>query len=457
LKVVSAVLADDQAAIATGLRDRFQNHPERTDFYIDLIKKHVALGGKPAAGGGQQPDGSRREGWTGNPCYHAALMPVSIRSMEHFELKFPREAYNAAVLRFADFGLELLGGKPFDLEKFRTELEAEWPSRTVPTIPLMLHAYTLKPDKNYVRVAKMIFDDHLKLIERNPHGYFPAWSYTPGADKYDTVYNPVAYERGLTSFWSEHMLDVIGRDAATRFTAAQARWFIVSGQISDTFETDNVTAIRACTHGGHTGLRNQIGIYLHDDFAFYRGLVGELVHWAAATRPPVGRMPSAGTDPFRKLELSNAGSSMVRWALDIRPGSRRLESKIERLPSDGFRVKLWNRLPKARPTVIVRSDEIGRKETGEVLHVALMGPAYREPVEVEVKSGGAVQYFKVSRAVGLKFFPANLAADLPKDAKFELRRFGPDGEWKTLGDSLRSEGGAVEWQAEPGEYELRKR
>src|SRR6185369_9724086 len=97
------------------------------------------------------------------------------------------------------------------------------------------------------------------------------------------------------------------------------------------------------------------------------------------------------------LELSNAGSSMVRWALDIRPGSRWLESKIERLPSDGFRVKAWNRLPKARPTVTVRSDEIGRKGTGEVLRIELQGPAFREPAEVEVKSGGAVHSFQVSR------------------------------------------------------------
>src|SRR5262249_22775222 len=178
LKVVSAVLADNSAAIQTALRDRFQNHPERTDFYIDLMKKNVAAGGKPASGGGQQPDGTRREGWTGNPCYHAALMPVSIRTLEHFDLKFPREAYNQAIVRYADFGLELLGGTPVVFNRFRKEPEAEGPSRTVPTIPLMLHAYTLKSDERYARVAKMIFDDHLRLIERNPHGYFPAWSYT---------------------------------------------------------------------------------------------------------------------------------------------------------------------------------------------------------------------------------------------------------------------------------------
>ena len=54
-------------------------------------------------------------------------------------------------------------------------------------------------------------------------------------------------------------------------------------RLLDTFEIDNPTAIRATAHGGHTELRNQIGIYLHDDFAFYRGLVADLVAWSAAS------------------------------------------------------------------------------------------------------------------------------------------------------------------------------
>jgi hypothetical protein len=71
------------------------------------------------------------------------------------------------------------------------------------------------------------------------------------------------------------MLDrMIGAGEAARFVAAQARWFVFSGQLLDTLETDNATAVRASTHGGHTGIRNQIGIYLYDDFAFYRGLLG---------------------------------------------------------------------------------------------------------------------------------------------------------------------------------------
>jgi hypothetical protein len=456
LKVVAAVIADDPAAIDKALRDRFQNHTERTDFYIDIIRRSVARGIKPSAGGGQQPDGSRLEGWTGNPCYHAALMPVSVRTMEYFDLRAPLEEYRRACVRYADFGLELLGGTPFDLEKFRTNLEAEWPSRCVPTIPLMLHAWSLEKDNRYADTAKVLFDDLMRLVERNPQGYFPAWSWTPQADKYDTVYNPVAYERGITSFWSEKMLDLIGRDTAARFVAAQARWFVYSGQISDTFETDNVTAIRACNHGGHTSLRNQIGIYLYDDFYFYRGLVGELIEWSAATRPESGRVLSAGTGPYRKLELSNAGSSMIRWALDIAPGSRWFESKVERLPPTGFRLRVWNRRPKSQPTAVVRSEEVGLKAGDEVLRATAVTPAYRQPIQIEVLPGTDKIVLKIDKQATLCIDLEALHGVRPAGKKQTLARRQPDGQMQLLENGVTWTPTSVEWQADPGEYEIRR-
>src|SRR5262249_60086358 len=118
-------------------------------------------------------------------------------------------------------------------------------------------------------------------------------------------------------------------------------------------EIDNVTAIRGSTHGAHTNLRNQIGIYLYDDFAFYRGLVADLIAWSAATTQVPDPGDDSGTGAYRSLELSNASSSMLRWALGIRPGSRWLETHLERLPGDGFRLKAWNRRPRATPTVSV--------------------------------------------------------------------------------------------------------
>src|SRR5262249_10206305 len=151
------------------------------------------------------------------------------------------------------------------------------------------------------------------------------------------------------------------------------------------------TAIRACTHGGHTGIRNQIGIYLYDDFPFYRGLVGDLATWSAATCQVPGPTDPRGTSAYRGLELSNAGSSMLRWALGIRPGGKWLESRVLRLPPlpalpplvgegevGGFRLQAWNRLPQAKPTVKVAAQDVGLPAKAEVLQVQLTGPAFRQ-------------------------------------------------------------------------------
>jgi hypothetical protein len=385
-------------------------------------------------------------------------MPCHVRVLEHFDVPFSREAHRQAILRYADFGLELLGGHPVDFERLRSTLEAEWPSRVVPTIPLMLHAYSLKPDENYARAARILFEDLVRLVERNPHGYFPVWTFNPQADKYDTVYNPVSYERGLTSLWSEEQLDLVGRDAASRFVAAQARWFVFSGQLLDTLEMDNATAIRACTHGGHTGLRNQIGIYLYDDFNFYRGLLGDLVAWSAATRPSPGRTPSPGTGPYRRLELSNAGSSMVRWALGIRPGGKWLESKVDRLADEkGFRLQAWNRLPKATPTMTLTAKDVGLSSEADVLQVQLSGPAFRQPAEFEVTGTAGALVLNVSRPAKVRLAYRVLRPDWLAGDRPVLERESPGGRAEAVGteSGVVWKDGQVEWQAKPGHYELR--
>src|SRR5262249_23025287 len=344
LKVVPALIANDPAAVKDALRTA-RDQVERTNFYINLIEDWVAHGGRPSAGGKVDPNGTRHEGWTGNACYHAALMPCYVRVLEHFEVPFRQKEYREAILRFADFTLEILstdppkaagGAKEINFERLNTTFQSEWPSSTVPVIPLMMHTRPLRSEEKYGKAVKVLFDDLMRLVEQNPHGYWPTWSFKPKADKFDTVYNPVGYERGITALWSEGQLDVIGRDTASRFVAAQARWFVFSGQLLDTLEIDNATAIRACTHGGHTRIRNQIGIYLYDDFDFYRGLLGDLVTWSAAACQVPGQPDAWAVGAYRSLELSNAGSSMLRWALDIRPGSKWLESKVERLPKEGF-------------------------------------------------------------------------------------------------------------------------
>lgn len=455
LRIVPAVLSENSAAIHEALRDRLQDVPARTDFYLQTIRKSVANGWKPAGGSKLLPDGTRNEGWTGNPCYHASLMPCYVRVLEHFDVSFDRDAYRQAILRYADFGLELLGGQPVDFDTFRANLEAEWPSRVVPTIPLMLHAHTLKPDDNYARAAKLLFDDLLRLVERNPHGYFPAWTFTPQADKYDTVYNPVSYERGIASFWADEQLPIIGREQASRFVAAQARWFVYSGQLLDTFEIDNATAIRACTHGGHTGVRNQIGIYLYDDFNFYRGLLGDLVTWSAASGPAPSRQLSMGTAPYRKLELSNAGSSMVRWALGIRPQGKAIESAVHPLPKqNGFRLEIWNRLTRSKPTIAVSAKDVGLQTDGEAAQVQLQGPAYRQPAEFEVIRQADKAIVKVTKAAKIRLAYQTLWPDWPLGAKPILRQQQSGDRAAVAIEGVVREDGGVEWSAMPGKYEL---
>jgi hypothetical protein len=455
LKIVPAALKNDPAAIKEILR-RSRDQADRTDYYINLIKRHVERGGKPSEGRRKDdPDGTPREGWTGNPCYHAALMPCLVRVLEHFELPFRQPEYRQAIIRYADFSLELLGGNPIDFDKLNATLQGEWPSRVVPLIPLVLHAYTLKPEEKYARAVKMLFADLMRLVERNPHGYWPAWTFNPKADKFDTVYNPVANERGIAAPWSEGLLDLIGRDAAARFVAAQVRWFVFSGQLLDTLETDNVTAIRASTHGGHTNIRNQIGIYLYDDFDFYRGLLGDLVSWSAAACQVPGSTDGSGTGAYRSLELSNGGSSMLRWALGIRPGSKWLESRVQRLGEKGFRLEAWNRSPEAKPTIQVAAKDVGLKADADVLDVQLTGPAYRQPAEFEVSWTGDVLLVKASKPAKVRLSYRVLRPDSPNEGKPVLQRRAAGRPAEVVSKDVIWEKSYVEWQAEPGEYELR--
>jgi hypothetical protein len=324
----------------------------------------------------------------------------------------------------------------------------------VPIIPLVLHAYTLKPEKKYARAAKVLFEDLMRLVERNPHGYWPTWTFNPKADPFDTVYNPVGYERGITAPWSEGLLDLIGRDRASRFVAAQARYLVAAGQLLDTLETDNATAIRASTHGGHTNIRNQIGIYLYDDFDFYRGLLGDLVSWSAAGCQVPGRPDASGTGAYRVLAMSNGGSSMLRWALGIRPGSKWLEAKVERLRPGGFRLRAWNRLPEAKPAVKVTGREVGLKAEAEVLRVQFQGPAFRQPAEFEVAWAADKVTVKVGKPAKVRLAYGVLTPGWPAKDQLELRRRRPGGPAEVVRADVLWEKDSVEWQATPGEYEL---
>src|SRR5204863_5842637 len=157
LKIVPALISGDKAAVREA-QGKTRDQVERTDFYINLIKDWVTRGGRPSAGGKVDPDGTRREGWTGNACYHAGLMPCYVRVLEHFEVPFRQKEYREAILRFADFTLEILSTDPpkaegsakeIDFDRLNATFQTEWPSRIVPVIQLVLHAYTLRPEKKY--------------------------------------------------------------------------------------------------------------------------------------------------------------------------------------------------------------------------------------------------------------------------------------------------------------------
>jgi hypothetical protein len=451
LKIVPAVLKDDKAAINEALR-RARDPVQRTDFYINLIRKHIELGGK-ASEGAKKP--GEREGWTGNPCYHAALMPCYVRVLEHFELLPDRQqAYRDAIVRYADFTLGILGGTPVDFDKLNATFRTEWPSRMVPVMPLMLHANTVKPDEKYVRAVKIQFQDLLRLVERNPHGYFPVWTWNPKADKYDTVYNPVSYERGIASLWPEGQAELVGREKAAHFVAAQARWFVYGGHLLDTLEMDNPTALRASTHGGHTMLRNQIGVYLYDDFDFYRGLVADLVTWSAASCQVPGPTDEYALGAYRSLELSNGGSPMLRWALGIQPGSKWQEAKVRRLPKDGFKLQTWNRLPQAKPDFNVAARNVGLKSDADVLQVKLNGAAFRQPAEFEVTGTDKMLSFKASKPAKIRLAYRVLRPEWPENAKLVLQRRRPGEAAELVKNDIVWEKDYVEWQATPGDYDL---
>lgn len=450
--IVAAMMANGDAASARNYLSRARNQAEKADFYIATIRDFVARGGKPAAGSHLDPDGVRREGFTGNPCYFAHLLPAYLRVFDFFELPYPKEQYRLALGRFADFTLEMLGGKPFDLQRWNTTLQEQWPSRVVPVIPLMIGAAADWPDQRYPKAATIIFDDLMRLVERNPHGYFPVWTFHPAADHWDTVYNPVSYSRGLASFWTEEKLDWIGRERASKFAAAQVRWMVFSGQLLDTLETDNVCAIRAATHHGHTNSRTQIALYLYDDFPFYRGLLGGIIDWSAATWQSPKPLFPAGTGPYRSLMIE---TPILRWAFDIRPGGKWLEHEVQPLPQQGgFKLLAWNRLADARPVVTLSGADVGLKTTDEALRVELAGPSYRAPAEFTFTRAGNKVMCKVSKPARIRLHYHVLWPDWPAGSKPAIRRLGTERAFENAVDSDSAEHDVLTWKAEPGEYEI---
>jgi hypothetical protein len=314
--VLPAALRDaDRTRVQNVLRES-ADPAEGAAAAIEMILKHEAAGGRPiegmTKGGG--------EGWHNNPAYFAVDVPVALRFMDHFHLhdlaRHDQTDYRDALLRWADFSLETLGGKPFEWECLRASIRDLWPNRVVMLVPLMLRAYDETGDEQYAQVARLVFDElFMSQVELNPHGYFWAWGSMPKrAEPFDLNYNIAAYDRGLIDFWSEGRQDVIGEERAASFAAAQARYLVSSGQLLDSLETDSMTAVQSQYPGGVPFAVGQAAMLLYDDYPFYRGLVGDLIRWSAIDDG--GTLENRrGRRNLYSMKIGNRGA--VFWAFGI--------------------------------------------------------------------------------------------------------------------------------------------
>ncbi|MBI4586478.1 MAG: hypothetical protein HY717_20905 [Planctomycetes bacterium] len=420
--------------------------------FIKTIQNHIAAGGNGVTG--RWTENPHGEGWESNPAYHSCGMPSSLRFLEHFDLlrfaKYQPPEYREALLGFADLSVKVMGGEPFDPEKFRASLHLCWPNRTVMLFPLVLHAYRIQTDERYAKAARILFDELMSMVDKNPHGYWAAWKFQPReAVIFDTVYNPTGCQRGITAFWAEGLLDLVGRERAGRFVAAQARYAVLSAQFLDTLEKDNMTGVFAYLHHAHPAFSAQIALYLYDDFPFYRGLAGELVRWMVAEGPGI---PDGYFSP------------LFRWTFLIGPGSGWYERKVE-ARAGFFRVRVRNQLPWAQCSFWVRSDEAGIQPPGRwVLWFQPQEPTFRLESLLEFTVEGEKLLLDVKKRARLRLyygvpFPGWLG---PEKLILTSRSSGdPNRTEEVTGGVEWSADGAgerfLEWEAKRGNYELKPR
>jgi hypothetical protein len=194
------------------------------------------------------------QGLMDNPAYSAVALPLYLRIQEHFGLDHRVKESREALVRWADDTLRLFGGEERDPEKFRAGYRSpsQGASRVVMLVPLMLRAYRETKDEKYAKLAVMIFDDIMVMVESNPKGYWDTAYFEPIEPRlFDSVYNCVTFGRGLTDFWAEGELNLIGQERASRLTASQARLLVYDAQLLDSFEMDSATAVAAHNHVGH--------------------------------------------------------------------------------------------------------------------------------------------------------------------------------------------------------------
>lgn len=316
-KVMPAVLSKTDRTNAGKVLQGCTDPMEVAADAMAMIRKHAATGGTPiegtSKGGG--------EGWHNNPAYAGVDVPVALRFMDHFQVfdlaKHRKEQYRKSLLAWADFSLEVLGNNPLNWDKLRASYRALWPNRVVMLVPLMLRAYRETNDESYARAAKLLFDDVLmSQVEKNPHGYFWAWGHSPKkAELFDPNYNVASCDRGMIDFWSEGQLAVIGKERATRFAAAQARYLAFSAQFLDTLEADSMTAVQSHFPGGIPSAIGQVPLLLYDDFQFYRGLVGDMIRWGVIDDGATLERREGRRNLYNTMKAGSRGA--VFWAYGI--------------------------------------------------------------------------------------------------------------------------------------------
>lgn len=451
LWIAPAVLNPDQTTLKAVLSEQRNRpnmgSPARTEDFIGRIQATVDLGGSPWHVARNSPIRKASkifcEGWENNPAYHACKMSAYVRFYDHFDLPHPEQEDRKAILRYADFTLKVLGGTPFDLDRMRSYWMASgYSNRSCMMIPLMLHAYTLTGVQEYARVAVTMFHDYMAIVEKNPHGYWNAWTFKPtGVTIYDPVYNPIGYGRGITSFWSDGMVDLIGREKASNFTAAQARYFVTAGLLSDSLETPRILATYTKGVGDNM---NQIGQYLWDDYPFYRGLLGDLVRWSAAAKPG-----------SRVISLDIDGGPGLRWALSIGKDTRWNEHHLRHLPGKGFTLSIRNSSPWKQPTLSLTGKDVGWEPAAqEAVWLRMEQPAYRVLAELTVTPSAEQLKVHVSHCMKLRLCYTSLFPRWTDATKLRLTPAAPSGAAKPLSDGVTWSDGTVAWDARPGDYVL---
>src|SRR5262249_41559982 len=112
--------------------------------------------------------------------------------------------------------------------------------------------------------------------------------------------------------------------------------------------------------------------------------------------------------------------------------------------------------PQARPTVKLTAKEVGLKSSAEVLRVQLNGPAYRLPAEFEVSWATDTISLKVSSPAKVRLDYRALRPEWTAQGRPVLQRRRPGGGADIVRNDVVWSDSVLEWQATPGEYELRR-